>query len=70
VGEQREYLIDNCNALIAEAGDPNSFADKIIFSINNFGIIEEIGQNGKRTAEQNFDIKNQAIRIEKYLLTL
>lgn len=55
-GEIPKYLTDNKSAYIAEPDDINSFAEKVIFALNDKNA-EKIGANGREVAGCNFDYR-------------
>ena len=55
-GEISKYLIDNESAYLVEADDNESFAEKIIFALNDPNAFE-IGSNGYKVANTNFNYK-------------
>ncbi len=54
-GEITKYLVNNHNALLAEAGNEDDFVLKLEWLLNNPDEAERIGKNGKATAKKYFD---------------
>ncbi|WP_298505535.1 glycosyltransferase family 4 protein [uncultured Maribacter sp.] len=66
VGEIPNYIEDGINGFLANPNDPNDFAEKLIFVINNYEQAKKIGISGKKIAE-NFDYKIQGKRIFDFI---
>ena len=64
VGGIRDIIRDGQNGYLVEPKDPKSLADKIAFMLENPSLREKLGEEGRRTAERNFDIER---RIDKIL---
>jgi glycosyltransferase involved in cell wall biosynthesis len=55
-GEISKYLRDGESAYLSEPDNPKSFAEKLIFALNDQNA-EKIGQNGRTIADKNFNYK-------------
>lgn len=67
VGEIPDYLEDNISAFIADAGNIDSFANAMTRAISNKIFAQQIGLNGKKVAEKNFNVDVQIQRLIKFL---
>lgn len=63
VGDIPLFLKDGENALVAAPGDANNFADKLCWAIENPDKAKEIGENGKKIAEQSFNYLTEAKKL-------
>lgn len=64
VGGLREQVIDGFNGFLVPPRDPKAIADRILYFLENPSEIEKMGLNGRRLAEERFDIEK---RIDKIL---
>lgn len=67
VGEIPDYLEDNVSAFIAKPGDVDSFADAMDRALKDLANAKNVGLNGRKVAEQNFDSNLQAKRLSELL---
>lgn len=49
-----EMITDGVNGLLVRPADSNDFAEKIINVITDKGLAKKLGQNGRKTIEENF----------------
>jgi glycosyltransferase involved in cell wall biosynthesis len=57
------YFTHNLNCLIAEAGDTNDFAEKILFGLENYENTKEIGVKGGELANTTFNYIYQTSKL-------
>ncbi len=67
VGEIPEYLTDNESAFMAIPGDVESFAKSMERCLRDPENAKRVGENGKKVAQSEFDMENQADRIFRFL---
>lgn len=67
VGEIPDYLKDNESAFLAIPGNTNSFTDALQRALSDRKRAEEVGMNGKKVAEQNFNIETQIKFLIEFL---
>ncbi len=70
VGDIPLYLSDEENAFLVEPDDNNSFANKIIYILENYNLALDVGKKGKELTETIFNYKVQSKRLYKYLHNL
>ena len=70
VGEINLFLRDGYNAFIAEPGDVNSFAEKIIEVFSDYTKALVIGQQGKALVEKEFNYYHQAVELAHFIESL
>ena len=68
VGEIPDYLEDNVSAFMAEPGDVDSFADAMDRALQDEANAKRVGANGRKVAEENFDVEKQAKRLSQFLI--
>jgi glycosyltransferase involved in cell wall biosynthesis len=68
VGEIPDYLIDNESAFMAEPGSVDSFADAMLRALNNKEKAVEVGKNGRKVAEQYFNMDVQSKILYDFLV--
>lgn len=68
VGEIPEYLVDNESAFFADPGDINSFTDALKRALNDKINAKRIGENGRKVAQEHFNMDVQAKRIYNFIL--
>ena len=68
VGEIPNYLKDNVSAFMAEPGDVDSFADTMDRALHDEANAKRVGANGRKVAEENFDVEKQAKRLSQFLI--
>ena len=66
-GEISDYLINNKNAFLAEPDSVDSFANLMDRAIADVKTAKLIGRAGKRVAEEKFDYRIHAKRIDDFL---
>ena len=67
VGEIPNYLGDNVSVFMAEPGDVDSFADAMDRALRDESNAKRIGTNGRKVAEENFDVVLQSKRLALFL---
>ena len=67
VGEIPDYLADNESVFFAEPGSVDSFAEAMDRALSDPGKAKDIGRQGKKVAEKNFDIEVQAERLGSFI---
>lgn len=70
VGEISQYLTDGESAFIAKADSIQSFADKIRLALSDAAAATQIGQAGKKVAQEKFNYKKQGRILSNELNTL
>jgi len=70
VGEIPNYLIDNESVFFAEPGSVPSFAAAIDRALSNPELAKEVGLNGRKVAEKEFNKEIQAKKLYNFLLQL
>ena len=63
VGDIPLFLKDGDSALVAEPNNPNSFSEKLCWAIENKEKALEIGLNGKKVAETQFNYLTETSKI-------
>lgn len=66
IGESANYLINDKNAYIVEAGNPQLIADKIIEALKNREKSIKIGNEGRKLVLKEFNYLHQSARIETF----
>ena len=67
VGEIPNYLEDNVSAFMAEPGDVDSFAEAMDRALCDEQNAMRVGDNGRKVAEDNFDVVLQSKRLVQFL---
>lgn len=67
VGEIPQYLEDSKNAFLAEPSDIDSFSDCMYRALSNPELAIQVGQNGRKTAETQFNMDVQAKNLYEFL---
>jgi glycosyltransferase involved in cell wall biosynthesis len=67
VGEIPNYLTDGVNAFIAEPGNPNNFAKKLIQVFEDKNLSDKVGKNGQQLAMTDFNYKVQSALLSDFL---
>lgn len=67
VGEIPEYLSDNESAFMAIPGDVESFAKSMERCLRDPVNAKRVGENGKKVAQREFNMENQASHIYGFL---
>lgn len=70
VGEIPVYLKDGSNAFLCEPDNPEIFAEKLLFVLDNYSNALDIARNGQKLTETTFNYRFQAKRIEEFIKTL
>ena len=70
VGEIADYLVDNVNSFIVEAGNYKELADKISFVIGNYDFALKVAEKGKELTYTTFNYRLQAKRVIEFVRTL
>jgi len=63
VGGLKEQVIDGINGFLVPPRDPRAIADRILYFLENPSEIKRLGLNGRRLAEERFDIEKRIDRI-------
>ena len=63
VGELEDYLEDGKSCLFSKPDSPEEFAEKVIWLLEHPEEGREIGSNGKRVAENNFDCVKESKKV-------
>lgn len=66
IGEVTHFLQHESSCLFVEPNSVEEIADAINYLINNQIKLKQIGQNGKKVAHENFEMKNQTMRLKTY----
>lgn len=67
IGEVRNYLKDGVSALIAENYDVSQFAERMLYSCEQRESAREIGHNGKKVGEANFDYNAYSTQFQNFI---
>ena len=70
VGEICNFLIDGHNAFVAKPGDVNSFSEKIREVFVDYPKAMEIGKNGERLVDREFNYFKQAVKLAEFIESL
>lgn len=70
VGDIPYYLHDGINAFLAEPGDANHFAQKMLFCLRNYELAKQVGSNGKLLVFSEFNYKTQSKVLADFLMDL
>ena len=60
-----KYIEDYCNGMVFEVGNYKDLADKMAWIIKNIDKCEEIGENARKTFDNNFSIESFKQKISK-----
>jgi len=63
VGGLKEQIIDGFNGFLVPPRDPKAIAEKILYFLENASEIERMGMNGRKLAEERFDIEKRIDKI-------
>ncbi|MHC1733006.1 MAG: glycosyltransferase [Bacteroidales bacterium] len=66
-GDIEKYFKDGSDVILAECGSPSSISTQLEWMLQNGGRLEEVAQNGNRTANHLLDYKNSMKRILEFL---
>ena len=66
VGDIPRYL-NNFNSFIVDPNNNRAFANRIVEVFTNYEEAKQVGKEGRKVAEQNFNYKVQAPRIHEYI---
>ena len=69
-GEISLFLKDGVNAFIAEPGNVRSFTDKIVEVFSDYSRAIEIGMNGRKLADTEFNYLKQAEKLANFIMSL
>lgn len=69
-GGIREMIKNNIDGLLYTSGNSRQLADKINSVLDNKELTETLGENARKTIEENFNIKDKVKEIEEVLLSL
>jgi glycosyltransferase involved in cell wall biosynthesis len=61
----REVVDDRINGLLAQPGNVDDFSDKIRYVLNNPPFGEELGQNGRKKAEERYSWERIGVSLEE-----
>lgn len=67
VGAVEDYLVDREDCILANPDDVDDFADKLLWTIENYDVAKRIGERGKDTVIKFFDSENEAEKIYKLI---
>ncbi|MBQ0142528.1 MAG: glycosyltransferase family 4 protein [Prevotellaceae bacterium] len=67
VGAIEDYLVDRDNCIIVNPDDVCDFADKLIWTIDNYDEAIKIGKRGREAVIKYFDSENEAEKIYKLI---
>lgn len=67
VGAVEDYLVDGDNCILANPDDEDDFADKLLWTIDNYDEAIKIGERGKYAVSKYFDSENEAEKIYKQI---
>lgn len=70
VGEICNFLTDGQNAFVANPGDVNSFSEKISKVFADYPKSLEIGKNGEKLVENEFNYFKQAVKLADFIESL
>jgi glycosyltransferase involved in cell wall biosynthesis len=70
VGEIDTYVTDSVNVWLAKPCDPEDYAQKIEYIINNYTEALEVAESAKKYVLENFDYKSQSKNLKGFLLKL
>jgi len=63
VGGLREQVVDGFNGFLVPPRDPRAIADRILYFLENPSEVERMGLNGRRLAEERFDVEKRVNKI-------
>ena len=63
VGAVENYLVDKENCILANPDDVDDFADKLIWTIDNYDTASQIGIKGKEVALTHFNSEIESNKI-------
>jgi glycosyltransferase involved in cell wall biosynthesis len=66
-GEIKDFIIDGFNGYLVKPGDPDEFAEKLLFIINNYDYAIKVGRRGKELAKTKFDYRANTSHFKEYL---
>jgi len=70
VGEIPLYLTDSINAFVAKPDSPTSFAERMLFLLDNSQLAHQVGIEGKKLANTIFNYKVQSVELFNFLMLL
>ncbi|WP_448577433.1 glycosyltransferase [Thermosphaera sp.] len=70
VGGLPDQVIDGYNGFLVPPRDPKAIADKILYLLENPSEMKRMGLNGRRLAEEKFDIEKRVDKIIRLYKTL
>ena len=63
-------IAHNWNGLLVESNNPDKLAESILVLLNDPGLAEKFGQNGRIFIEQHFELKRMVNEMESIYETL
>lgn len=67
VGEVQNCLVDKESCVFAKPDSVEDFADKLLWTIDNYETATKIGKNGRLTALNNFDSEKESEKIYNHI---
>jgi len=67
VGDISDYLADGENVYLSEPGNPQTFANKIEYILNNYKIALNVAKAGKKIAKSSFCNNKNVKRLKEFL---
>lgn len=70
VGEISKYIHDKVNGFLVPPENPDLYADKLLYILNNYNIACEAAKKGKLLVNSEYSYKFQAKRIINFLMSI
>jgi glycosyltransferase involved in cell wall biosynthesis len=70
VGEIHKYVKDGVNAYLVETENPQRYADKLCYILDNYETALATAKNATDMIINNFSCKSAALRIEAFIRQL
>jgi glycosyltransferase involved in cell wall biosynthesis len=68
VGDIPDFITDGVNGFLVEPGNPNLFASKLLYVINNYNLALEVAKNGKALAMEYFNYSKEATKLFHFMM--
>lgn len=67
VGEISKYVSDNAECFLVSPNNPNEFAEKIIFILENYNYAKEIAMNGRKKIISEYGYQMQTKKLNSFI---
>lgn len=69
VGEIPHYIQDGVNGYLVEPGNPQKFAEKLCYIVDNYRIAKKVAEEGYKLVQKEFSYKSQSLIVYNKLIS-